>query len=59
MKKEATVLENNATTLDMRTNTSATTQLIIGERVQASISVRVGGRIIKFGKVSFREGRLK
>lgn len=59
MKKEATVLEYNAKTLDMRTNTSATTQLIVCERVQASISVTVGGRIIKFGKVSFREGRLK
>lgn len=59
MKKEATLFEYNATALDMRTNTAATRQLIIGERVQASISVRVGGRIIKFGKVSFREGRLK
>lgn len=59
MKKDATALEYSATTLDMTSYTSATTQLIVGERVQASISVREGGRIMEFGKVSFREGRLK
>lgn len=43
----------------MTNNTSATTQLIVRERDQASISVRVGGRIMECAKVSFREGRLK